>query len=282
MTLAIAFVVGFVIVRLVLAAGRDFLSADGLQRANYRGHRVPTGGGILLAVGLVVIEGGRVVLGVFDVGNETLTEARALVLVAVLGFALLGFIDDVAVEQSAQGFRGHLRAMARGRLTTGGLKLAGGGLLALVLASPVAAGEPDRLVLDGLMIALAANLANLFDRVPGRVIKVGVIAYVPLAAAAGANVVGIALAPLMGSVVGLFPDDLRERIMLGDAGANALGAALGVGAMLTMTPVGRNVTLAVLLTLNLLAEVFSFSKAIERVPPLRALDQLGRIKAGPS
>ena len=282
MTLAIAFVVGFVIVRLVLAAGRDFLSADGLQRANYRGHRVPTGGGILLAVGLVVIEGGRVVLGVFDVGNETLTEARALVLVAVLGFALLGFIDDVAVEQSAQGFRGHLRAMARGRLTTGGLKLAGGGLLALVLASPVAAGEPDRLVLDGLMIALAANLANLLDRAPGRVIKVGVIAYVPLAAAAGANVVGIALAPLMGSVVGLFPDDLRERIMLGDAGANALGAALGVGAMLTMTPVGRNVTLAVLLTLNLLAEVFSFSKAIERVPPLRALDQLGRIKAGPS
>ncbi|HLG01421.1 MAG TPA: hypothetical protein VI916_13220 [Acidimicrobiia bacterium] len=282
MTLAIAFVVGFVIVRLVLAAGRDFLSADGLQRANYRGHRVPTGGGILLAVGLVVIEGGRVVLGVFDVGNETLTEARALVLVAVLGFALLGFIDDVAVEQSAQGFRGHLRAMARGRLTTGGLKLAGGGLLALVLASPVAAGEPDRLVLDGLIIALAANLANLLDRAPGRVIKVGVIAYVPLAAAAGANVVGIALAPLMGSVVGLFPDDLRERIMLGDAGANALGAALGVGAMLTMTPVGRNVTLAVLLTLNLLAEVFSFSKAIERVPPLRALDQLGRIKAGPS
>lgn len=282
MTLAVAFVVGFVVVRVVLTAGRDFLRAEGLQRTNYRGHLVPTGGGILLAVGLVVIEGGRVVLGVFDVGNETLTEARVLVLVAVLGFALLGFIDDVAVEQSAQGFRGHLRAMTRGRLTTGGLKLGGGGLLALVVASPLAAGEPDRLVLDGLMIALAANLANLLDRAPGRVIKVGVLAYVPLAVAAGSNVVGIALAPLMGSVAGLFPDDLRERIMLGDAGANALGAALGVGAMLTMDPTGRNVTLAVLLALNLLAEVFSFSKVIERVPPLRALDQFGRVRTTPS
>lgn len=276
MNLLVGFVVGLLVVRIVLAAGSDFLGATGLQRANVRGRMVPTGGGILLAVGLVVIEGGRVVLGALDVGNETLTEARILVLVAVLGFALLGFIDDVAVEQSTQGFRGHLRAMVRGRLTTGGLKLAGGGLLALVLASSQAAGRPGRLVVDGLLIALAANLANLFDRAPGRVIKVGILAYVPLAVAAGTNVVGVALAPLMGSVAGVLPDDLRERIMLGDAGANALGAALGVGAMLTLTPSGRNVAVLVLVALNLLAEVFSFSRVIARVPPLRAFDQLGR------
>lgn len=277
MNVAVAFAVGLLVVRAVAVAGREFLAADALQRRNYRDRLVPTGAGILLAVGLVVIEGGRVVLGAFDVGNETgLTEARALVLIAVLGFALLGFIDDVAVHQSAQGFRGHGRALLRGRLTTGGLKLAAGGLLALVVVAPVAAGDLDRLVLDGLLVALAANLANLFDRAPGRLVKVSLLAWAPLAAANGTNAVGVALAPLMGSVVGFLPDDLRERAMLGDAGANALGAALGVGAVLTMGPAGRNVTLAVLAALNLLAEIFSFSRVIARVPPLRALDEWGR------
>lgn len=277
MNIAVALVVGFLAVRFVWVAGREFLAAQALQRENYRGRRVPTGGGVLLGVGLIVIEGGRVLLAAFDVGNvEGLTEPRALVLVAVLGFALLGFIDDVAVEQTAQGFRGHGRALLRGELTTGGLKLAGGGLLALVLAAPIAAGDLDRLVLDGLLVATAANLGNLLDRAPGRVIKAGVIAWIPLAVATGTNAIGVALAPLMGSVIGLFPDDLRERIMLGDAGANALGAALGVGAVLAMGPTGRNITVAVLVVLNLLAERFSFSRFIERVPPLRFLDHLGR------
>lgn len=277
MNIAVAFVVGFLAVRLVWVAGREFLAADALQRENYRGKLVPTGGGVLLAVGLIVIEGGRVLLGAFDVGNvEGLTEPRAFVLVAVLGFVLLGFIDDVALVQTAQGFRGHGRALLSGRLTTGGLKLAAGGLLSLVLAARVAAGDLDRLLVDAALIALAANLGNLFDRAPGRLIKVGMLVYLPLAAANGTNAVGVALAPLMGSVLGLFPDDLRERIMLGDAGANALGAALGVGAVLTMGPDGRNVTVIVLLGLNLLAEVFSFSRIIERVAPLRALDHLGR------
>ncbi|MBI2168301.1 MAG: hypothetical protein HYU28_02200 [Actinobacteria bacterium] len=277
MNVAVAFAVGFLAVRVVAAAGRDFLAAETLQRRNYRDRLVPTGGGVLLAVGLVIIEGGRVVLGAFDVGNETgLTEARALVLVAVLGFALLGFIDDVAVHQTASGFRGHLQALTKGELTTGGLKLAGGGLLALVLAAPGAAGDLDRLVLDGLLIALAANLGNLFDRAPGRAMKVGLLAWVPLLIANGTNAVGVALAPLMGSVVGLAPDDLRERIMLGDAGANALGATLGVGALLTLDPTGRTIAVVVLAALNLAAEVFSFSRFIARVPPLRLLDELGR------
>ena len=280
MNVAVAFVVGFVIVRVVAAAGREFLAADALQRRNYRDRLVPTGGGILLAVALVVIEGGRVVLGAFDVGNETgPTQARALVLIAVLGFALLGFIDDVAVHQPAQGFRGHGRALLRGKLTTGGLKLAAGGLLALVVVAPVAAGDLDRLVLDGLLVALAANLGNLFDRVPGRLIKASFLAWAPLAAVSGSDAVGVALAPMMGAVAGFFPDDLRERIMLGDAGANALGAALGVGAVLTMSPGGRTVTVIVLTGFNLLAEVFSFSRFIARVPPLRALDEWGRGKS---
>jgi len=42
--------------------------------------------------------------------------------------------------------------------------------------------------------------------------------------------------------------------MLGDAGANALGAALGVGALLTLGPAARLVLTAVLAVLNVAAD----------------------------
>ena len=46
-------------------------------------------------------------------------------------------------------------------------------------------GERRRLLADAALVALAANLGNLLDRAPGRTIKVGLVAYVPLALAAG-------------------------------------------------------------------------------------------------
>jgi UDP-N-acetylmuramyl pentapeptide phosphotransferase/UDP-N-acetylglucosamine-1-phosphate transferase len=72
------------------------------------------------------------------------------------------------------------------------------------------------------------------------------------------------------------PDDLGERLMLGDAGSNAIGAVLGVGAVLTLGPWSRVALAAVLAALNLAAEMVSFSRVIDRVAPLRLLDRLGR------
>jgi hypothetical protein len=63
--------------------------------------------------------------------------------------------------------------------------------------------------------------------------------------------------------------------MLGDTGANALGALLGLGA----TRLGRGGRLAVLAglcALNGASEVVSFTKVIQRTPPLHWLDMLGR------
>ena len=79
-----------------------------------------------------------------------------------------------------------------------------------------------------MLIALAANLANLLDRAPGRVIKYSLLAYAPLAIVAGAGPVGVAAAPVMGAALGMLPEDLRERVMLGDTGANVLGGVLGL------------------------------------------------------
>ena len=42
-----------------------------------------------------------------------------------------------------------------------------------------------RLLVDAVLIALAANLGNLLDRAPGRTIKCALIAYMPLAIVLG-------------------------------------------------------------------------------------------------
>jgi UDP-N-acetylmuramyl pentapeptide phosphotransferase/UDP-N-acetylglucosamine-1-phosphate transferase len=200
------------------------------------------------------------------------------VLPVVLGFALLGLLDDLGGDGDDRGFRGHLRAMSRGRMTTGGLKLVGGGLLAIVAASAVGLDGAGRLLLGALVIALAANFANLLDRAPGRVGKVALVAAVPLFAfATGADLDALTgVAVVVGAGAGLLVPDLRERLMLGDAGANVLGATLGLGVVLTTGTTVQLVVAAVLLALNLVSERVSFSRVIDQVGPLHALDQLGR------
>ncbi len=150
------------------------------------------------------------------------------VLVAVVGFGLLGLFDDLGASGSDRGFRGHLLAMAHGRLTTGGVKLVFGGLLALVVAAALDGPVVGRVLVDGALIALAANVGNLFDRAPGRTSKLTVVSGVVLLAFEhGRAMDGVAV--VVGAAAGLLLFDLREELMLGDAGANVLGAVLGLG-----------------------------------------------------
>src|SRR5207237_1377017 len=81
----------------------------------------------------------------------------------------------------------------------------------------------------GHLIALAANLANQLDRRPGRVTKVGLVVFVVLALTVSQpdRLEGVAV--VVGATAALLVDDLRERLMLGDVGANVLGACLGTG-----------------------------------------------------
>ena len=277
MTVVVGFVVGAVTVVFLLVVAADVLHAPTLARRNYRDRVVPTAGGTLIVLAVLVVEAGRAVLGAAGVGEEPgLTTARSLVLFAAFGFGLLGLVDDIVAEGDERGFRGHVGALLRGRLTTGLLKLVGGGAVAVVLVATPGFATGRRLVTDALLIALAANLGNLLDRAPGRVIKVGVVAYVPLALALGTGAVGVAIAPVMGAAVGLLAFDLRERLMLGDTGANVIGAVLGLGVVLGLGPTARTTVLVVVAALNVAAEVVSFSRVIERVPLLRAFDQLGR------
>ena len=277
MTVVVALAVGLVTVRFLRMVSSDILASPALERRNYRDAPVPTAGGIYIVLTVLLIEAGRAVLGALGVGEETgLTLARSEVLFAVFGFALLGLIDDLTAVGTDRGFRGHLGALREGRVTTGLLKLLGGAAVAIVIVATPGFKDGRGLLVDAALIALAANLGNLLDRAPGRTIKFGLVAYVPLAFVIGTAPIGIAIAPVIGAALGLLGDDLRERLMLGDTGANVIGAVLGLAVVLGASEGWRLGVMLALLALNVAAELVSFSRVIDAVPPLRAFDQLGR------
>jgi UDP-GlcNAc:undecaprenyl-phosphate/decaprenyl-phosphate GlcNAc-1-phosphate transferase len=266
---------GLAVGSVVRASLRPVFASPLLARENYRGRTVVTAAGIVIPVAAILVEGGRAVLTTFDVGHAA-TPARGLVLFAAVGFGLLGLLDDLVGSGHARGFRGHLTELARGRLTTGGLKLVGGAAVAAVIAASRNPDSPARLFADAALIALAANLANQLDRRPGRVTKVTVVAFVVLAAAISRphDVEGVAV--VIGATTALFLDDLREHLMLGDVGANVVGACLGTGVVLVCSFSVRLGVLAAVAVLNLVGELSSFTRLIDAVPPLRALDRAGR------
>lgn len=249
------------------AVGTGVVDVPALARENHRGSVIPTAGGILPIVAVLA-------LAAADPGTRV---GELPVLVAIAGFGFLGLVDDVAGDANARGFRGHLSALARGRLTTGALKLLGGAAVAFAIAQMSPDAPWWQQAGDAALIALAANLGNLFDRAPGRVIKVGAAGFIALVAATAGPGVLVPAAAVVGAFSSVLVPDLRERLMLGDTGANALGAALGVAVVLSCTPATRGVVLAALLALNAAAEVVSFSRVIDAVPPLRAADRLGRL-----
>ncbi len=198
-------------------------------------------------------------------------------LLAGLLSGLVGAYDDIAgarpVEQGTKGFGGHLAALRHGQLTGGTVKVAGigaGGLAAAALLRDRQPGsgpaDATDLLVGGAVVAGSANLLNLLDLRPGRALKVGLLAAVALRDAGPAA-----------AVAALLPGDLAERTMLGDAGANALGAVLGT-ALLARLPShrARLVALAVLGAFTGASELVSFTAVIAGTPPLDWLDRLGR------
>jgi Glycosyl transferase family 2 len=171
----------------------------------------------------------------------------------VAATALLGLADDLW-SGPERGFRAHL---ARGS-TTGVAKAVGIALVALAAT---------RSVRKAAVVALAANALNQLDTRPGRALK---------AFGLGAALVrGPALRYLPVAVL-LAPYDLREMTMLGDAGANALGAVLGFGSVGRLTARGQILCIAGLAALTAAGETRSLGALIERTPGLRHVDALGR------
>lgn len=262
----------------VVPAGYRALLAAGMTRPNYRREQLafPLGAAIV-ASALVALAP----LAPLDAlaHDGLLDDELARWIVYVVGIAFLGLLDDVlgrgGAADTARGWRGHARAVARGELSTGAIKALG----ALALAAFVLSGrglEGWQYLGDIALLLLATNLLNLFDTGPGRAEKAFLLLAVALCAGAWTLAPLEVLGPFVAPVVVGMAYTLRERAMLGDAGSNVLGALAGIWILTSLDPTGRLVALAVVAVVTAYGEFRSLGALIERVPPLRLLDSLGR------
>ncbi|MFI7387895.1 hypothetical protein [Streptomyces sp. NPDC049813] len=166
--------------------------------------------------------GPAVTLGVAAGALAADPGTRGAALIATVAAGACGAYDDVAgAGDPRRGPRAHLGALREGELTSGAVKLFGISAAGLVAGALLKERWADR-ALAGVVVAGTAHFLNLVDVRPGRAAQAALVL-----GSAGLVRGSLAAAP-MGAAVAVLPDDLAERGMLGDAGAHALGAALGV------------------------------------------------------
>ncbi|WP_406377706.1 hypothetical protein [Streptomyces sp. NBC_00197] len=197
---------------LVALRGKPPGGPDRWARANYAGRTVDLLAGPATAVG------------------ATFSAARVRPAAGLAVAGACGVYDDLAgAGDPRRGLRAHLSALRDGEVTSGAVKLFGITAAGLVTGALIKERPLDKL-LAGVVIAGAAHFVNLVDVRPGRaagaVIALGVPG-VPRGGRAGQVSAGT-----LGTVAAVLGDDLAERAMIGDAGAHALGAALGTAVVL--------------------------------------------------
>jgi UDP-GlcNAc:undecaprenyl-phosphate GlcNAc-1-phosphate transferase len=242
-----------------------------LRRPNFRGQRIPT------VAGLAFVLGGEFFYACEWFWQGLHTSLAAVYFLVTLGFGGLGLLDDLKGDRKVGGFRGHFRALARGRLTTGAAKALGGGLLSLAAGFLITSPRPfGYALLAGLLIALSANTLNLLDLRPGRCLFgffVGAATIGVVLLSQHALGTGFLLWTAAAFALILYPVDAGGAAMLGDTGANTFGAVLGVAGAIYFAPVWQGVLVLALLGFQWWCERHSLSRVIEDTPFLRSLDR---------
>lgn len=267
------FTLGIVFTVVTFFFVRESINVEACLRTNYRDRKITALGGLYFLIPFLIV------LGAVQIENNVNYKVQfvtpALVIVA-LGFAFLGLIDDLIGDKTSQGFKGHIKALLKGKLTTGGLKLIGGPAICFIALMPyVERTGYEVLILGVISISLTANLVNLLDLAPGRSLKVSSIAML----------VAVILETqyswqfgILGIFLVLLFVDLKEMMMLGDIGSNMIGAIVGLSIANNLTLNQLYAFVIILFALNLLSEFVSFSKIINSFLPLRFLDTLGQTK----
>ena len=263
-----AFICGLLAEALVLFLIVSMLKDSGAMRKNYLDIDIPVSAGISFSFTILIVSLLLALPGWYD-------SSYHLFILAAIMMSFLGFIDDMLGQRDALGFKGHFSALFKGRLTTGGLKALGGGILALFVAFSLSGTWPE-IILNAFIIALAANLMNLLDLRPGRAVKAYLLFLLAIIIMAWGQIVWLLAAPLTGAVLYYARSDLKAQVMMGDAGSNVLGLALGYFAVISLSLPLRIAVLVFLLAIHLYTEKYSLTAVIENNLLLKSLDDLGR------
>jgi hypothetical protein len=263
------------------------LSKSAPHYPNYRQVMVYNGLGIVWFIWLLFFWAGAHLLVAAGIAQPNWVSYLVPIFPLISGSCAFGLLDDWVGDHSFKGFRGHLSALAHGVITTGGLKMLGIGILALFTTISLYWNGWEslpRIVLATCVIALMANFMNLFDLRPGRAGKVyilglamaiAMVVFSQIVTLNWPDIIALTLAGF-GPILAVWRFDLGEKGMLGDAGANSMGAFLGYIYATTLPLWGLAILAAALLTLNIISEQVSFSRVIEGNKLLSYLDNLGR------
>ncbi len=258
-----------------VAAAVPLLRSQGTTAKNYRGREVPVVLGIAAAAAVfgAVLIVFSIVLWSHRPGRPEVIRREALLTVVACLIVFLGGLYDDRRGGPERGLVAHFQELLSGRVTPGIVKL----VAAVAAASLVAWAyrPPLFTAIVGIpVMAGAANLWNLLDVRPGRALKYFIPMCFLLLIVSGQSQFGLVASAAFGASFAVFPFDLTERAMLGDAGSNLFGFVVGVGLFAALPLWGLVFALAVVLGLHWAAETVTLSRIIELTPPLQWFDRL--------
>lgn len=252
---------------------RNCLGVRRPSAVNHRGSRLPVVLGFPVVFAVTTTVAGHT-LARLDTDHDVPAGGTAAVIGALLLTFLAGLYDDLR-PQRVRGIAAQVAALGRRQVLPGVVKLAAAVTAALLVVGAERGASVARRAVGVAVIAGCANLWNLLDVAPGRSLKAFLLAGAALLSIHGSLRHGL-LTAATAATLGVLAFDLRERAMLGDAGANPLGALLGLRLAAVRVRGVRTALFAAVVALNLASERVSFTKVIEATPGLRELDRLGR------
>lgn len=248
-----------------------FLIKYQLVAKNHSGNTIPFGYGLLLLINSIII---FIVGTLFDIYSMQLSLSFLFLLLVV---GLVGLVDDYFGDKQDRGFRGHFgKFFSEFSVTTGFLKVV---LISAAVFLIVIKLRNNLLLLmvDFLLIVLMTNFINLLDLRPGRALKGFLI--VTVVSFLGTNPIFIKLIlPFLLMVLILLPVDLKAKAMLGDIGANLLGAFLGLSLVFSLNFFYKVILVLMLILIHIYTEKFSLTELIAKNRILNYIDRLGRNK----
>jgi UDP-N-acetylmuramyl pentapeptide phosphotransferase/UDP-N-acetylglucosamine-1-phosphate transferase len=188
----------------------------------------------------------------------------------VLGFCIVGLLDDLYGSAAFRGIKGHLSALRQGIITTGLIKLVASPIMATLFAVSAYGIQNWLTYVYITMIAASSNAFNLLDLRPGRSQGFAIILLLGILTVFHAPIVIGAILVLLITII----PDARAKVMMGDSGAIAIGAGIALIVIASSNIIVSVAYTILVVGLNLIAEKYSLGSLIAQGVVLRKIDSL--------
>lgn len=251
---------------------------------NFQGERVVQGFGLHLVLHYFIYFGFILILFVSLPQQMSMLSPRQihlgledmLILSVVLSvLSLIGWLDDYFGENQIKGLRGHFLTLFRQRKITSGMLKAVYGLIISIFCSYFYQESLIHWFISSSLVLFSIHFFNLLDVRPGRAIKSFWFLLVLIVPFLSLFSVLFFLLPVVLSTLVLFQYDRKKLAMLGDTGSNVLGGLYGFLLMVHAPVWVQGCCLILFVLLSFLAEKYSFTHVINKIPLLSRLDHWG-------